>query len=252
MPNEIKHDLHAMLIELRKANCGQINVDELIQLCENNDPKVITANDEYSKKNYGKHITWCKSKFKTMGIKKAIGGNALLVFEALVEQALENNETMASYRELIDHTGLSLNTVKAGLQKCEEYGLIVTVNEGLGSAPNVYKINPQLVLIGKYTNSAERLAITNFYKLTGSEIEFTKTGAQWRKSNAHILFEKIVNEFNETHVRGLRAYVVGDKQRIAGSFLTPEEAKKNEQKYKKSVSDDDETDDEDDDIFKHF
>lgn len=255
MDNQIKHDLHAMLLIAAQKNCGHMTIEQLLKMCENNDPQAIDINDTYRQKSYGKHITWCKSKFNTMGVKKAIGGNAYLVFEAIVEQAIENNETIVSYRELAEQTGMSVNTVKTCLQKCEDYGLIVTTHEGMGSSPNVYKINPQLVLIGKYTNKDEGRAITNFYKLTGTEYGFNTMGAMTivKQSSAHANFENLIKEFNETHVRGIRAYVVGDKQRIAGSFLTPEEAKANKKKYKNmSVSDDDETDDEDDDFFKNI
>ena len=222
-------DVHAMLLELKKQG---YEVNELIKDCENNDPRIAAANTSYSNKRYGKHLTWAKEQINKTGLFKELGGQATLLFKILVDQAIEGTcEVKVSLTELQEQTGLSINTIKKSLKLCQDYALIVLIQKGIGSAESVYRLNPELVQIGKTTKQHLRALITSFYKLTGTTYEYENSILRTYKSAAHKRFEEVAKDYAKTHKRAMKSYIdENGNVRYAGAFVTQEEYKELQKK----------------------
>lgn len=199
-----KQEDGAYLLELFAKNFGpNITVAELLKKYEQQDDVIMNIENAFKNKRYGnKNIQWEKLFMSAAGVFCAISPAAIKVFIILSFYASEQNgKTNVGTPRLQEITQMTRPTITKAIAECEQYALL-SVKEGRGNNANTYWLNPEVVQIGKRSNSDLQNSIRNFYQSTGSTYEYVKNRLQCTEhSPAHQLFVETTVDFNNKYFR---------------------------------------------------
>lgn len=148
-PNKTNSSIMQALLDLKSSGGDACAIAILTQQLENDNRVLEDAEKLFKKHQHPEHtLKWCKL-YGNVEFSRFLSVNALSILVAMCQNMNHWNLLQINYRTIIEITPLnSLKSVKPALQELMEKGCIAVQIEGTTKSPAVYKVNPEIAIVG--------------------------------------------------------------------------------------------------------